>query len=242
MARFIGKTTSWAWWVLGLLAALIPLRRAKAQGMMQPMYGVSLRPISRPVLEAEQMRQAAALVDQYVARVEPTEPSPGVKARLDELVGQLASDDYQQREQASAEVVKLGRAALKALQAAAASEDREVAVRAGAAIAAIENRVRQPIVDRLKAISPAAVVAIGQQISAAQSATAAAEHAVFQAQWARDEKKLSEARAALAAAKIRLGLLMRLSGRIALPMNLTCPKYGVVSRYGVRPAPGPPPR
>jgi hypothetical protein len=237
MARIVGKTASWLCWIAGLICALAQTVRGQARVLPQPAYGVvPLPPRSmQPGVSAEQMRQAAELVQQYLVPVKATEPAPGLQAKLEGVIRQLGSERYLEREAASAELVKLGPTALGVLRAAAEDRDLEVAARAWSAIAAIETHARQPIVARLKQLGYAAVMAAGQQISAAQSAAAAAEAAASKAEWAGDDERIAQARAAKAAAESRLRLLVRLTGRIALPMNLAYPRYGMATRYGVRP-------
>jgi len=203
----------------------------------QPAYGVVPFPPGgvQPAVDARQMERAAALVRQYAAPVDATEPAAELKARLRSLIRRLGSQRYSQRQAASTELIRIGPAALGALRAISDSGDLEVAARAWSAVAAIESRTRRPLVDRLKQLGLAAVMALNQQMSAAQGALAAAEEAASQAEWAGDAKSLAAARAARSAAGTRLRLLVRLSGQIALPTSIPVPKSGMATRYGIRP-------
>src|SRR5262245_20762376 len=59
--------------------------------------------------------------------------------RLTSLIRQLGADSFQEREQASAGVVSLGRAALPQLRQAAKDPDPEIAQRAQACVELIES-------------------------------------------------------------------------------------------------------
>src|SRR5205814_9077475 len=62
--------------------------------------------------------------------------------RVNELIRQLGSDNFQQREQASKDLISLGEPALTALRLAAKGTDADVARRATACITQIERNLR----------------------------------------------------------------------------------------------------
>jgi hypothetical protein len=68
--------------------------------------------------------------------------------KIDDLIKQLGSDQFPQREAASKELIALGVPALRPLEAAAKSADKEVATRAKAALERIRETVPE---ERLKA-------------------------------------------------------------------------------------------
>ena len=70
-------------------------------------------------------------------------PQQDLQARIKQLVEQLGDEDFEKREQAMEELVRIGRPALKALKKAATSDDPEVAWRAREALKRILKK-RQP--------------------------------------------------------------------------------------------------
>jgi hypothetical protein len=85
----------------------------------------------------EAARQAS---DQLKAKAKAaSRPTPELAARVASCLKDLGSDEWAKREAASKELVKIGPPALAALRAAAAGTDSEVAGRAKAAVAAIEE-------------------------------------------------------------------------------------------------------
>jgi hypothetical protein len=172
-------------------------------------------------------------VAEYVAPVAAKEPAAEVKADLDKLVAALGSKDYQEREAASAAVVKHGPAALSALRTAARSQDVEVSTRAGVAIAAIETAARQSLVGDLKKDANAAMVVVNQKLNEAGTAQAKAAQAAAEADKAGNKDEAEKLRAQ---AKTAGDLTATLRGlqRAIMPMRIA-PVYGVEAPvYGVR--------
>ena len=67
------------------------------------------------------------------------EPAADQSIRIAKLVERLGSDSYQDREQASRELAKLGSASRHDLEAAAESADPEVRLRRRRLVAAVQN-------------------------------------------------------------------------------------------------------
>lgn len=70
----------------------------------------------------------------------PTPPAPEHKpsaTKIEELIKQLSSDDWGIREEATEELIKMGESAVKPLEEALKSEDKEVVFRANRILAAI---------------------------------------------------------------------------------------------------------
>src|SRR6516164_8367992 len=71
----------------------------------------------------------------------PAAEAPRADAeRIAQLVKQLGSDDFADREKAAKELEQIGTPALEALRAAARGADAEVRMRAGALIGTIEKK------------------------------------------------------------------------------------------------------
>jgi hypothetical protein len=104
--------------------------------------------------------------------------------KLNELIRKLGSDDFDVREAASAEVVKAGRMAVPFLRKAATNTDVEIARRAAAALAAIEEK---PITNHMTAACRLLVVRKPAEASAVllaylpNAADEVVEDAVFKA-------------------------------------------------------------
>src|SRR5262245_6326940 len=79
---------------------------------------------------------SAATVAVYCLSAQADDP---VEARVSELIRQLGSADFEQREKASKDLISLGAGALAQLRQAAHSLDPEVARRAVRAVAQIEK-------------------------------------------------------------------------------------------------------
>jgi len=75
-------------------------------------------------------------------------PQQDLQARIKRLVKQLGDEDFEKREQAMEELVRIGRPALKALKKAAASDDPEVAWRAREALKRILKKAQPPMPER----------------------------------------------------------------------------------------------
>jgi HEAT repeat protein len=88
---------------------------------------------------------AAAFLLLYIPALSGEQPGPGGEAlqkRIETLIERLGSDDWEEREDASKELIRIGEAALPALDKAALSDDPEVRFRADAAIRAISKELR----------------------------------------------------------------------------------------------------
>jgi hypothetical protein len=88
----------------------------------------------------EQLRKTAEKsVDDYLATVQEVKVTPELKARLAALVKDWASTDFATRENATAEILKAGRAATETLAEAKKSGDPEVVSRAESALEKLEG-------------------------------------------------------------------------------------------------------
>jgi hypothetical protein len=236
MARMIGQTKSWLWWLAGTLCALVFSAAARAGEAVAKKYGAPepIRPpINNPAVTEEQKQKAEKLVVEYVVPVAAAEPTAEQKAAIDKLIAGLGSKDFQEREAASAAVVNHGPAALAALRAAAKSQDVEVSTRAGVAIAAIETAARQGLVAELKKDPGAAQVVVAQKLNEASAAQTKATQAAAEADKAGSKDEADKLRAE---AKTATELTAALRGlqRAVSPMMMA-PVYGVQAPvYGVR--------
>jgi len=170
MARVIGSTKSWLWWLAGSLCALVFNAAARA-GEIMVKYGVAPRPpADQPAANEAQKKQAEKLVADCLAPVAAAEPNAEQKPAIEKLIAGLGSKEFREREEASAAVIKQGPAALGALREAAKSKDPEVAGRAATAVGTIELMARQQMVDELKKVPDAARVVLQQQMNDSRAA------------------------------------------------------------------------
>ena len=152
MARAIGRTKSWLWWLGGLLCTLA-FGGVGAAEEPEPEYGVRPRPRGKqPAASEADRKKAEGLVDQYLAPVEAAEPGAAAKKEIAALIKDFGSADFAKRRAASVAIVKHGTAALGALREAAKSSDAEVAMRARSVITSIEGAPKQKILAELRKI------------------------------------------------------------------------------------------
>ena len=231
MARVIGGTKTWMWWLGGCLCALVFGDLARAGELIREIakYGAPARPI-RPAVTEEQRKKAEKLVDQYLAPVAATEPDEAAAKEITASVKDLGSDDFRKRKAASDVLVKHGTAALGALRKAAESEDAEVKTRARAAVASIEAAARKGYVDDLKKIQTAARMVIGQRRTAAYHAMRTAHDAEAKAKKTGDRKAEEQARAERLAASATVGALSGLSRQVSPQPSKMRFRYGVRAR------------
>ncbi|HOX08586.1 MAG TPA: hypothetical protein PK280_19480 [Planctomycetota bacterium] len=158
---------------------------AQAERMAPPAADrIMVRPQPVEQVTEETKREVARLVADYFTTLQAASATPEDKARVDKLVRELASEDWATRENASRELVKLGRTALPALREAARSKDVEVATRAGDALKSVEAATAKPIFDALRKYPQTVWVVVQGQIDStrdewnkARDAAAAAEKA-----------------------------------------------------------------
>lgn len=252
MARMIGRGKGWLWWLAGALCALAFGRGARCQEA-QAEYGV--RPVGPPSAvplmprgDEESRQEAGRLVDAWLAAnlSAPAELTDELKARIGKLVGELGSDDFQKRENASAELVRIGRPALDALRQAAKSPDAEVAQRAAAAVEKIDAG---PALDRLRGLGWIAQVVIGERVRDERKAIISAAGAAAEAEQAGRKDEAEKLRTRAKEARARSDALGKLAALITQPPVGVKPApgpapgpqplYGVmIARYGVRGGPG----
>jgi hypothetical protein len=94
----------------------------------------------RVAAKEREVTRLVKIVEEYLAPVTPAEPTAEQKAAAAKAIADFASQDFETREKASAEVLKLGPAAIAALREAGKSKDAEVAKRAAQALSVIEGR------------------------------------------------------------------------------------------------------
>jgi hypothetical protein len=236
MARMIGRSGSWLWWAFGAICALVFGADAMA-GQAAVRYGVAPRPpVDNPAVTEEQKQKAEKLVADYLAPVPAAEPAAEQKAAIEKLIKDLASNDFKVREEASANIVKQGPAALGVLREAAKSTDAEVATRAAAAIVAIEKAAHQAQVDDLKKLGTAGSIVINQEVAKARTAWAEANTALQAAEKKGDKDAVEKAKAASKASLEKMNVLNGLMALVS-PMRMQ-PVYGAVALYGIRPQGG----
>jgi hypothetical protein len=231
MAAMVGRGKSWLWWLTGCLCALVfgPGVRAGELPPPKPVYGMPVPPPdNRPANDAEKQKQAEGLLNEILAPVPAPEPPAPVKAEIEKLIKDFASDDAKIRDAASEAVVKLGVPALGALREATKSKDAEVAERSKAAIAGIEAAAKAPKIEELKKLELVGRMAVQQRLNAANLAAADAEQAAAAADKSGDAAAAEKARATAKAERERAATLAGLVRKVGpgLPMM----KYGVVRR------------
>jgi hypothetical protein len=234
MAAMIGRGKSWLWWLAGLVCALVfgPGVGAGELAPPKPVYGMPVPPVKDgPPADAEQQQKAEALLNEILAPVPAPEPPAPVKAEVEKLIKDFASEDAKVRDSASEAVVKLGVPALGQLRAAQASKDAEVAERAKTAAAAIETASKAPKIEELKKLELVGRMAVQQRLNAANLAAADAEKAAADADKAGDAAAAEKARATAKAEREKAATLAGLVRKVGpgLPMM----KYGVVRRLDV---------
>lgn len=229
MAAMIGRGKSWLWWVAGCLCALLLGPRAGGAEAPAPVYGMPVPPPdNRPANDAEKQKLAEGLISEILAPVPAPAPPPPVKAEVDKLIKDFASEDAKVRDAASEAVVKLGVPALGALREAAKSKDAEVVERSKAAAAGIEAAAKAPKIEELKKLQEVGRMAVQGRLNAANLAAADADKAAADAEKAGDAAAAEKAKATAKAERERAATLAGLVRKVGpgLPMM----KYGVVRR------------
>ncbi len=229
MARAIGRTRSWLWWLAGCLCALVFGRGAKAaEGVATPEYGVRVQPV-RQAVGSEQQKRAERLVEEYLGAAEPVRPSAEQAAKIAVLVREMGADEFARRKAATETVVGFGAAALGALREAASGGDPEVAERARAAMAEIEVAARAPKIEGLKKLGSAGSVASTSALYRAQTEVKLAAADLKKAEAAGDGAAVAAARARAADARRRASALSHLTRQLMGRMPAQ-----IQADYGVR--------
>ena len=242
MAKMIGTTKSWIWWLGGLLCALAFGAQARAAEAVA-LYGIRPRPgplppAKQPTVTDEEKAEAAKLVEKYFQAPDAVEPQGAEKEKIDKLVAQFGSDDFGLREGASRDVVKFGAKALPALGVAAESTDAEVAQRARVAITVIEKELRSGTVKDMQRVRAAAMIVIQEQQQAQQALLYKVKLEILALQKEKDnEEKLEAKRAEARVAQDKVNELRALYNLIAYGGAQIRP----VAKYGIRPRPMPMP-
>jgi len=131
----------------------------------------------------------AALIDYFRSMT----PDDGNRERIAALIGDLGADDFQMREKASSELVKIGGKAAPLLRQAKDSRDLEIARRARVCLAKIEQK-QDP-----------ALISAAARLLATRRPTAAAQVLLNFAPLAGDRDALENVRDALAVVAMRDG-------------------------------------
>ncbi len=240
MARMMGRTKSWAWWLVGLCCAMVFGRAAAGEAVAQPEYGVRVRfprKVAQPAVTEEQKKQANKLVDEYLSGGSQT-LTADEKKKIAKLVKDLGSDEYATREAASKAIVKFGSKALKQLKAALESKDAEVVQRADAAIKEIGQSGASPAVAGLRKIRAASLLVINERQGKWKKAAYSAElqSIALKAQDKKKaaEEKLEEKKAADAKVAKLATLLGLVGGAARFVPGRPVPGRPAVAKYGVR--------
>jgi len=256
VARMIGRTKSWFWWLAGFICALVFGGRAQGSEM-QPEYGVRVRPpvrpppIKREAISAKERRQVEDLVERHLAPVKAVEPTPKVAAEIRDLIGVLRkSREPAERLGAKARLDDLGPAALGALRVAATDGLGS----AGSIAASIERKARRKTFRELRRLGEATLLVMREKREAAQTALArrqaeqrACELARVNNPGATDAAEVERLRVAVDAARERASALESLGARLFSERPVArptvrprpLPRPRPVAKYGVRPRPVP---
>jgi hypothetical protein len=168
MARVIGGTKSWLWWLGGLLCAVVFGAEARPAQKIA-LYGVRPRPRVPPVkvdpksVTEEQKKAAAKLVDEYMGSKAAGTATEKDKQEIAKLIKDFGSDQFAVRESASKAILKFGGKALEQLKEALKSKDAEVVQRAEAAIAALQGGGSNRLVAELRGNYSAAILVISER-------------------------------------------------------------------------------
>jgi hypothetical protein len=263
MARAIGKTKSWLWWLLGGLCTLLFGSTAGAMegGYPYPPYGVpnpSPPPAEeKPAVSEAEKQAAGTLVDAFLAPVEAIVPTPEVTAEIDRLLGELRAEDPEQARRAADALAAIGPAALGRLRELAADQalersrelvsERPVRVffSAAAIVARIEEAARDALVEKLRATGLAGPLVLQQRIRSEEKAAGAAEKAAARAEREGDAEAAEKSRAEAAASRERSAALTKLLDRVRpapVPVATPAPPMGIPPYSGaMRPTPRPRP-
>lgn len=233
MAKMIGQTKSWLWWVAGFVCALVFGKNTCAGEMAKPKYGVNIAPppVEQPVANAEDVKKAEKLLADYLAPA-LAEPSAEQKATTEKLIKDFGSPDFKTREDASVAIVKVGQAALGQLREAAKSKDPEVASRSETAIKGIEDAARSGVADELKKLGSAGQSAVMKQLGEANTARNQALQAAEQAKTSGKADEAAKFTKEAEAAGVRAQALNALFRQLVPRKN----PGEMAPVYGIRPA------
>ena len=240
MAVIIGRSKSWLWWLAGFLCALVFGRGAGGAeavakyGVEAPGPGFVAPAVPRPPPPSENFKQRASqLIDEYLAGGSPAPTGADLKARIDKLVKDLGADEWAARENASKELLAIGKPALPALKEAAKSKDAEVASRAKDLIEKVEGS-GSPL-EGLRALGPAGQAAVQERLAAERKAMTGSAGAAGEAELAGKKDEAEKLRAEAKRAQANAAALTKLLGLLAQAPAAPAPGPGPVQAlYGVR--------
>jgi len=214
VAAMIGRSKSWLWWLAGCLCAVLfgGANRAPSAEPPQPPYGVAPPPPPLRRAEEEQKQKADSLIDEYLAQQAPAPPPEDLKARIAKLVKELGADDWAARENASKELLKIGKPALPALKEAAQSKDAEVAARAKDAIEKLGGE--GSAVEGLRALGPAGQAAVQLRIVKERRTITGSAGAAGEAELAGKKDEAEKLRAEAKTAQTRAEALNKLAAKV----------------------------
>jgi hypothetical protein len=231
----IGRSKSWLWWLAGCLCAVLfgGANRAPSAEPPQPPYGVPPPPPPLRRAEEEQKQKADSLIDEYLAQQTPAATPEDLKAKIDKLVKELGADEWAARENASKELLKIGKPALPALKEALKSKDPEVATRAKDLVEKVEGS--GSAVDQLRALGPAGQAAVQLRVVKERRTVTSSAGAAGEAELAGKKDEAEKFRAEAKKAQTNVAALTKLLGLLAQAPAAPAPGPGPVQAlYGVR--------
>lgn len=257
MARMIGRTKSWVWWLMGTLCALVFSGRAWGlEGGLKPKYGVEPMatppPTAQPSVSEKQRQAAEALVEQYLAPVAAVEPTKEQAEQIAAQLKELGGNDEKFKFLAQEELVRLGPVALGELrrqEAAAQAVEAKADPKADAPkgfvpsavftelIIRIERAARWPLIEGLRNLGEAGPLVIGERLTAAQAAEVQAARAALLA--ALKVRQLAEQNAGAQEQQAAAEEAGKLAAARAAAQDLSARLGALYSQ--VRPVPYPPP-
>lgn len=228
MAKMIGRTSSWLYWVAGLICALVFGKATYGGEQLQADYGIRQRPrpIEQPAANPEDVKKAEQIVAEYLAPAAAA-PGPEQKAAAEKLIKDFGSPDFKTREDASTAIVKLGQAALGQLRESAKSKDPEVSSRSETAIKVIEDSLRSGTAEELKKLGSAGQGVVTRQMNDAFTARAKAQQAVDLAKVEGKNDEAARLGKELDAASARAQALQSLFRLVVPQRNIPTPVYGI---------------
>ena len=224
MARLIGASKSWTWWLLGAVCAYLFGQNATAAepGAEQPEYGVRVRPPKvKPAVDVtdEQREQANDLIDAYLKPVEPEAPTAAAKEAIAGQTALLGLENAQTQRVAATALLEYGREALGALREAVQQGGANAAA-AARVIAQIEAQARQKAIGNLKGMNAAGRAVLAERLSAASRTLTACRKALAEARKDGDEEAITSAQTAMENSAATYSALLGLQRRVYMRFYL----------------------
>jgi hypothetical protein len=179
-------------------------------------------PAAAAVVAAEAPAAAAdKLIVAFLAPVPEVAPDAAQQAAIARVLAGFSAEQFEAREQASAEAARLGPAALAALRRAAADKDLELARRAEAAVAAIEKAHREGLAAALLKTGAEAAPLLRTRIGEQQRAWARLALESAAAERGGDQEAIERLKAGMAAVTARVEALKALEELMLRPAAAT---------------------